>query len=79
MPFPPAGPPYYPNPINGFFLLTGVSLAAFASGFGVCLFDISTVDQCVAVAEGWVDKFRMIGTDYLIPWLAKFLKAAFHW
>ncbi len=42
-----------PDPIqfNAFFLLTGVTFAAFASGFGVCLFNLDTVDACVAVAN----------------------------
>ena len=62
---------------NAFFLLTGVSFLAFASGFGVCLFDLKTVGACAAHAEGWVDVFRAMG-DHLIAWAIAFGKAAFH-
>jgi len=39
-------------------MLTGVTFGAFASGFGVCLFDLDTVDACVNVANSWVDVFQ---------------------
>lgn len=62
---------------NAFFLLTGVTFMAFASGFGVCLFNLSEVDQCVAVANHWVEVFRGMG-DHLIAWGIALLHAAFH-
>lgn len=52
---------------GAFFLLTGVTFTAFASGFGVCLFNLDTVDACVQVAQNWVDIFRGVG-DHLIAW-----------
>lgn len=63
--------------LGAFFMLTGVTFVAFASGFSVCLFDISQVDQCVAVANSWVDKFHEMG-DHLIAWATAIIKAAFH-
>lgn len=68
----------HPDPrFNAFFLLTGVSFAAFASGFGVCLFNLETVDACVEVANGWVDIFRAMG-DHLIAWATALVQAAFN-
>lgn len=61
---------------GAFFLLTGATFLAFASGFGVCLFDLDTVDACVAVAEGWRDKFQVMG-DHVIAWGIAIVKAAF--
>lgn len=52
---------------NAFYLLTGVTFFSFASGFGVCLFNLDTVDKCVAVANGWVDVFQQMG-DHIITW-----------
>lgn len=62
---------------GGFFLLTGVTFMAFASGFGVCLFNMETVDACMAVATGWVDTFRDMGKP-LIEWAAAIIRAAFN-
>ncbi len=45
----------------------GITLAAFASGFGVCVFNLDTVGACVNVAQGWVSKFQMMG-NHLIAW-----------
>lgn len=60
-----------PGPQGGtimpFFALTGVTFFAFASGFGVCLFDLSQVNACVDHAVVWVDKFRAMG-DQIIQW-----------
>lgn len=63
--------------MGAFFMLTGVTFFAFASGFSVCLFDMSEVDACVAVANSWVDKFHAMG-DYLIQWAIALVKAAFN-
>lgn len=52
---------------GAFFMLTGVSFLAFASGFSVCLFDMSTIDQCVAVSNMWLEKFIAFGT-HIINW-----------
>lgn len=61
---------------GAFFMLTGATFVSFASGFGVCLFDLSTVDACVEVANSWVDIFRTMG-DHLIEWAVAFTRAAF--
>ncbi|MDX1975054.1 MAG: hypothetical protein SFT92_05200 [Rickettsiales bacterium] len=61
---------------GAFFLLTGVTFAGFASGFGVCLFDLDTVDACVAVADRWVDVFKNMG-DHLIAWAFAIFHAVF--
>lgn len=53
--------------IGGFFLLTGFSFAAFASGFSVCLFDMDTVDQCAEVSNMWLERFIAFGT-HIINW-----------
>jgi len=69
--------PLHPDPrFNAFFLLTGVSFAGFASGFGVCLFDLNTVDACVAVANSWVGVFQQMG-DHIIAWAFALFHAAF--
>jgi hypothetical protein len=62
---------------NAFYLLTGVTFAAFASGFGVCLFNLNTVDACVDVANTWVDVFHAMG-DHLIAWAFAIFNAAMH-
>jgi hypothetical protein len=67
--------PAVPRP-NGFMLTTGVTFAAFASGFGVCLFDLSTVDACVNVANQWVDVFHRTG-DHIIRWAMAILDRVF--
>ena len=60
-----------PSPVdprfNAFYLLTGVTFMTFASGFGVCLFNLDTVDACVSVANSWVDVFKDMG-DHLLAW-----------
>jgi len=61
---------------NAFFLLTGVTFAAFASGFGVCLFNLNTVDSCVDVANSWVGIFRNMG-DHIIAWAFAIFHAVF--
>ncbi len=48
-------------------MVTGVTFAAFASGFSVCLFNLDSVGECVAVAHSWVDTFRAIG-NHVIEW-----------
>ena len=52
---------------NAFYLLTGVTFMSFASGFGVCMFNLDTVDACVNVANHWVEVFRVVG-DHIILW-----------
>lgn len=61
---------------NAFYLLTGMTFVSFASGFGVCLFNLDTVDACVAVADSWVDIFRQAG-DHVIAWANAIFHAAF--
>jgi hypothetical protein len=68
----------HPDPrFNAFFMLTGVSFVAFASGFVPCLFDINTVDACVAVANSWVGVFQKMG-DTIIAWAFALFHAAFN-
>jgi len=62
---------------NAFFLLTGFTFMAFASGFGVCLFNLNTVDACIATASNWVDVFRSMG-DHLLAWGIAIARAAFN-
>ncbi len=52
---------------NVFFLLTGATFIAFASGFGVCLFNLDTVSACLAVSRDWLETFRDMG-DHIIQW-----------
>lgn len=61
---------------NAFYLLTGVTFMTFASGFGVCMFNLETVDACVQVADSWVIVFRSMG-DHLIKWAFALANAAF--
>lgn len=61
---------------NAFFLLTGVTFFAFASGFGVCLFNLDTIDACLSVSRHWVDVFRGMG-DHVIQWAIALCHAAF--
>lgn len=61
---------------NAFYLLTGVTFVGFASGFGVCLFNLDTVDACVATANSWVGVFKDMG-DHLIAWAMAMIRAAF--
>jgi len=58
------------------FAALGTSLAAFGAGFSDCLFDLETVDACVAHAQSWIQPFRDLG-DHLIAWLTAIIKAAF--
>ncbi|MBY0407396.1 MAG: hypothetical protein K2Q01_06865 [Rickettsiales bacterium] len=68
-------PPLDPR-FNAFYLLTGVTFMSFASGFGVCLFNLDTVDACVDVANSWVGVFKGMG-DHLIAWAFALVDAAF--
>lgn len=61
---------------NAFYLLTGVTFLSFASGFGVCLFNLDTIDQCIDVANNWVDVFLDIGT-HIITWAIALIRSAF--
>ena len=47
-------------------IVGGISIAAFASGFGVCLFNLETVGGCVALAQSWVEIFKQFGTQIII-------------
>ena len=62
--------------MNGFFLLTGTTFLAFASGFGVCLFDLDTVDACLDLSHHWVAVLREMG-DHIIQWGAAITRGAF--
>lgn len=67
-----------PDPrFNAFFLLTGFTFVAFASGFGVCLFNLDTVDACIEVSRSWVDVFHSMG-DHIIQWAFLIFDRAFH-
>ena len=69
--------PINPDPrFNAFYLLTGFTFISFASGFSVCLFNLDTVDSCVAVADSWVVVFKAMG-DHLIAWGEAIVHAAF--
>jgi len=63
--------------LNGFHLMTGFSLVAFGSGFTVCLFDLDTVDACIAHSRSYLDSFQAMG-DHLIAWGFAILHAAFN-
>ena len=66
-----------PGPrFNGFHLLTGMSLVAFGSGFSVCLFNLDTVDACVAHAQSYVGMFQDMG-NHIINWMFAIGRAAF--
>ncbi|MDX2072794.1 MAG: hypothetical protein SFX19_00335 [Alphaproteobacteria bacterium] len=60
--------------IGGFFLLTGFSFAAFASGFTVCFFDMETVDQCAEVSNMWLERFIGFG-NHIIEWFFALFRA----
>lgn len=68
--------PFDPR-FNAFYLLTGVTFMAFASGFGVCLFNLETIDACVDVARNWLDVFLDMG-GHLIQWAIALVKAVMH-
>lgn len=72
----PVTPPVDPR-FNAFYLLTGFTFVGFASGFGVCLFNLDTVDACVATANSWVGVFKDMG-DHLITWGFALMHAAFN-
>ncbi len=61
---------------NGFYLLTGVTFISFASGFGVCLFDLETVDACLATADNWLDTFLGVG-NHMLAWAYAIVRGAF--
>lgn len=71
MPVMPADPRF-----NAFYMLTGVTFLSFASGFGVCLFNLDTVTECVEVANNWVDVFLDVGM-HIINWSIQIIKAVF--
>jgi hypothetical protein len=45
-------------------------------GFDDCLFNLNTVDACVAHASGMVGKFQAVG-DHLIVWATAIFRAVF--
>ena len=51
----------------------GVTVAIFASGFGVCMFNLDTVGSCLSLAGGWVAKFQMM-CDHIIAWAMKMMQ-----
>lgn len=52
---------------GAFFMLTGVTFVAFASGFSVCLFDLSKIHECAAMGNEWFDKFLAAG-NHMLKW-----------
>ena len=62
---------------GAFYLLTGATFMAFASGFGVCLFNLETIGACVEVANSWVEPFHQMG-DHLIAWAEALIRAVFN-
>ncbi|MEQ1704472.1 MAG: hypothetical protein ABL867_00700 [Rickettsiales bacterium] len=62
-------------PRNGFIPATIATFAAFASGMGVCLFNLDTVGACVDMAHVWVGKFHEMG-NHLIAWGLAILKGS---
>ncbi len=62
---------------SGFISATAVTFAAFASGMGMCLFNLDTVGACVEVANVWVVKFQQIG-NHLVAWGVAILKSVRH-
>jgi len=68
--------PLHPDPrFNAFFILTGVTFVGFASGFAPCLFDVDTVDACVAVSNHWLTVLQDAG-DHIIDWAIALFHAA---
>ncbi len=53
-----------------------VTIGAFASGFGVCMFNLETTGECLALANSWVDNFRAAGNQ-LIIWGLNIVHGAF--
>lgn len=60
---------------NAFYILTGATFATFASGFGACLFDLSTVDACVEVSNHWLGVLQNMG-NHVIQWAFAIFHAA---
>ncbi len=60
---------------SGFVSVTLVTFAAFASGMGVCLFNLDTVGSCIDVAHTWVGKFQQMG-NHLLSWGIAILQGA---
>lgn len=60
--------------IGAFFLVTGFSFFAFASGFSVCLFNLDTVNECAAVSNMWLERFIDFGNN-IIQWFFALLHA----
>jgi hypothetical protein len=63
---------------GAFFMLTGVTFTAFASGFGVCLFNLDTVGACVEAAENWLMIFRQMG-DHIVAWGIAIVQTVFQY
>lgn len=61
---------------KGYIVGGGLSLGALGVGFEDCLFDLKTVDACVAHASGLIGTFQSIGM-HLIQWAIAIFKAAF--
>ncbi len=55
----------------------GITLAAFGSGFGVCMFNMDTVGECLNVAGGWVGKFEIMG-NHVMAWIMTMLNTMKH-
>lgn len=81
MPFPPPGYPggFYPpvNPFRVFYMLTGVTFFAFATGFSACLFDLNQVSECVDYAESMVTVLQKAG-DHMINWFIAVVREVLH-
>lgn len=60
--------------VGAFFLVTGFSFLAFASGFTVCLFDMEQVDECARVSSMWLERFIEFGT-HIIDWFFALFRA----
>ena len=58
---------------GGFLMITGVTFAAFASGFGDCLFDIDKIDACIAVSRHWEEILQQTGT-HIVNWAIVLVK-----
>lgn len=61
---------------NGFVSASVVTFAAFASGMGVCLFNLDTVGACVEAANTWMVTFRQMG-DHMVAWGLAIFQGAF--
>ncbi|MBV8939840.1 MAG: hypothetical protein JO089_08410 [Alphaproteobacteria bacterium] len=55
------------DPFRVFYLLTGTTFFAFATGFSSCLFDVSQVKECVDYAEHATALLQKLG-DHIIVW-----------